>query len=80
MNSATTSLPLDLAATQASTGTASGQPSWLARAYRAVWRALQEAGQARARRELLEFAARCEAHQPELAKELRLAAGHDPLV
>jgi hypothetical protein len=29
---------------------------------------------------LLDFAERCEAHQPELAKELRVAAGHDALV
>ena len=30
-------------------------------------------------RHLLEFAERCEAQQPELAKELRFAAAHTPL-
>jgi hypothetical protein len=50
--------------------------SWPARAGAAVWRALEQSGQARARRHLLDFADRCEPSQPELAKELRVAAGH----
>jgi hypothetical protein len=53
--------------------------SWRARTSAAVWRALEESGQARARRHLLDFADRCEPSQPELAKELRIAAGHTPL-
>ena len=52
---------------------------WLARAGAAVWRALEESGRARARRHLIDFADHCEAQQPELAKELRIAAGHNPL-
>jgi hypothetical protein len=78
MTSATRSLPLQPGAT-ASAPSPSGLQRWLAAAAGAVWRAFQEMGRARARRELLEYAERCEAYQPELAKELRAAAGHDPL-
>jgi hypothetical protein len=49
--------------------------SWPARARAAIWSALEQSGQARARRHLLDFADRCESLQPELAKELRIAAG-----
>jgi len=49
---------------------------WLARAGAAVWRAVQASGQARAHFELLAFADRCEATQPGLAKEMRVAARH----
>jgi hypothetical protein len=48
--------------------------AWLARFGSSVWRALEATGQARARRELLDFADRCESNQPELAKELRSAS------
>ena len=41
-----------------------------------LWKWLEEVGRARARRELMELAARCETNQPELAKELRAACGH----
>ena len=75
MNSAFTSLPLPAGAL----ASASGQPGFFTRASRAVYRALEASGQARARRHLLDFAAQCEAQQPELAKELRAACGHDPL-
>jgi hypothetical protein len=51
------------------------QRPWLARARAAIWSALEQSGQARARRHLLDFADRCESLQPELAKELRIAAG-----
>lgn len=78
MNSVTASLPR-AASAQAPALAGGAAQHWLARAGGAVWRALQEMGRANARRELLEFAARCESHQPELAKELRAAAGHDPL-
>ena len=68
MNSATRSLPLAPAVPRL-------RP-WLARAGATVWRSLEIAGQARARRHLLDFADQCEALQPELAKELRAAARH----
>ena len=59
-------------------GAASAMRGWLVRAGRAVWRALEEVGRLRARRELLEIADRCAALQPTLAKELRAAAGQGP--
>ena len=71
MNTAVTSLPKQPAASRL-------RP-WLARAGATVWRALEQSGRARAQRHLLEFADRCEAQQPELAKELRSAARHNPL-
>ena len=49
-------------------------PSRLARLGSSIWRALEATGQARARRQLLDFADRCEWNQPELAKELRAAS------
>ena len=39
----------------------------------ALWRALEAVGRSRANREVLDFADRCEAQQPELARELRAA-------
>ena len=51
---------------------------WLARACASLWRSLEKSGRARAQRELLERAARYEASQPELAKELRAACGNAP--
>ena len=71
MNTAVTSLQLQAAG--------SGFRPWLARTGAAVWRAFEETGRARAERHLLEFADHCEALQPELAKELRMAARHDSL-
>jgi len=44
-----------------------------ARIRASVLGALEASAQARARRHLLDFADRCEANQPELAKELRAA-------
>jgi hypothetical protein len=38
--------------------------------------ALEASGKARARRELMDFAGRCESLQPELAHELRAACAH----
>ena len=49
-------------------------PSRLARWGAPIRRALEAARQARARRQLLDFADRCESNQPELAKELRAAS------
>ena len=51
----------------------------LARLGDSIWRALQESGRARARSELLNLAEACERNQPNLARELRAAAAHDPL-
>jgi hypothetical protein len=78
MNSATTSLPLQ-SGKRALAPAAASLNAWFGRAGRFVSTALQESGRARARRELLDFAERCQAHQPELAKELRFAAGQDTL-
>lgn len=44
-----------------------------------LWRAMQESGRARARAELLNLAEACQRSQPNLARELRSAAAHDPL-
>ncbi|HEY8706958.1 MAG TPA: hypothetical protein VIM34_03065 [Burkholderiaceae bacterium] len=52
---------------------------WLARAGTTVRSAFEASAQARARRHLHEFADRCEALQPDLAKELRAAALRDPV-
>jgi hypothetical protein len=49
-------------------------PSRLARLGASIRRALEATGRARARRQLLDFADRCESNQPELAKELRAAS------
>ena len=47
---------------------------WLSCAAGALRRALEASAQARAQHHLREFAQRCEALQPELAKELRQAS------
>jgi hypothetical protein len=44
-----------------------------ARAGSWIWRALEAEGRARASREIREFADRCEATQPDLARQLRAA-------
>lgn len=51
-------------------------PDWLARSGRAVWRALEEVGQARANAELQRLA-RLHAHRPEFAQMLRDAMRPD---
>jgi hypothetical protein len=71
MNTAVTSLPMQAAP--------SALRLWVARTGATVWRAFEDAGRARARRHLLDFADQCQALQPELAKELRTAARHTPL-
>ena len=71
MNTAVSSLPLE--------PVAPGLRVWLARTGTAIWRALEEVGRARASRHLLDFADQCQAMQPELAKELRMAAHHGPM-
>jgi len=48
--------------------------SLLMRMGAAIWAALERVGRSRARPELMAFAARCEALQPEFAKELRAFA------
>ncbi len=51
----------------------------LAKAGAAIWRALEAVGRARARHHLLALADRCEAEQPDTARDLRAAAGRGPL-
>ena len=51
---------------------------WLERAGNTIRQALEASAQDRAVRHLHEFADRCEALQPDLAKELRSAALRDP--
>lgn len=59
--------------------TSTARPAgWLARAGNTVRQALEASARARAVRHLHEFADRCEALQPDLAKELRSAALRDP--
>jgi hypothetical protein len=79
MNSALNSLPLRHVPT-ASSLAAAVNPGLALRAGRAIWRALERAGEARPRRHILDLAERCEAHQPELAKELRASVCHGPMV
>lgn len=52
----------------------------LARLGASIWRAKQESGRARARRELLKLAEACEHSQPNLARELHAAVARDPFV
>ena len=47
---------------------------WFAKVGQTLWRAFEASGRARARRDLLELAARYEALQPNFAQELRHAA------
>ena len=78
MNTAVTSLPLGAVVPGlASAGV--GLRTWFARVGAAIWRALEAVGRARAQPHLLEFADRCEAQQPELAKELRAACRQGPM-
>ena len=59
--------------------TSTARPAgWLARAGNTIRQALEASAQARAVRHLHEFADRCEALQPDLAKELRSAVLRDP--
>ena len=70
MNTSITPLPLPFDRPAAPMG----RRSRLASVGAWVWQALAAAGEARARGRLLDFADRCEASQPELAKELRTAS------
>ena len=78
MNTYVTPLP-HVRAGGAHTSVASAAGRRLARLGASVWRAMQESGRARARSELLTLADACERNQPNLARELRAAAAHDPL-
>ena len=73
MNTAVTSLPLKPAGDASATAGA-GLRHAFSRAGKSIWKALEAAGRARAYRHLMDFADRCEALQPELAKELRAAS------
>jgi hypothetical protein len=78
MNTAVTSLPLGAVAPGSASAEA-GLRVRFARVGAAIWRALEAVGRARAQPHLLEFAERCEAQQPELAKELRAACHQGPM-
>ncbi len=79
MNTATFSTPLNLPANSPALSLTARIGHGTARAGKAIWRGLQEAGQARARRHMLAFAAQSEATQPVLAAQLRAAARHNSL-
>ena len=78
MNTAVTSLPMT-PATPARESTGASLRRDFKQAGAALWRLLESVGHARAHRQLLEFADRCEAMQPELAKELRAACRQGPM-
>jgi len=46
---------------------------------RAIWRALEQAGQRRATRDLRAMAERVESHDPALARQLRIASHFDTM-
>jgi len=77
MNTAVTSLPPSPAG-DASAMAGAGWRAWLRGAGQGAWSALQAVGRARAHRHLMDLADRCEAQQPELAKELRAASRQGP--
>ena len=56
-----------------------GRPSLFKRFGGALWRALEATGRTRAHRELLDYADKCEALQPSLARELRAACRQGPV-
>jgi hypothetical protein len=69
MNTVVTPMP----SSNRDTGSLVRAGHWLNRAAGALRRALEASAQARAQAHVREFAQRCEALQPELAKELRQA-------
>lgn len=78
MNTAVTPLPIS-PSSGASASTGAGFLRQFKRAGATLWRALEATGRARAERHLLDFADRCEALQPDLAKELRAASRQGPM-
>jgi hypothetical protein len=76
MNTAVTSLPIEGTPPVSARVATAAPVRWLKQAGAALSKAFIASGRARAEWQLLEFAERCEATQPELAKELRLACGH----
>ena len=74
MNTTVTSLPLESAVQEVG-----ALSRWFRRVGMGFWRALEAAGQARAQRHILALADRCEALQPDLARELRAASRQGPL-
>ena len=78
MNTAVTSLPLAPAG-DASASAGAGLRHLLGRVGNGLWNALETLGRARSHVDLLEVADRCEALQPELAKELRAATRQGPM-
>lgn len=77
MNTAVTSLPLAPAG-DASASSGAGL-RWFVRAGNGLWNALVALGRARDQHQLLEIADRCQALQPELARELRAATRQGPM-
>src|SRR5258708_1169371 len=76
MSTFSTSFPASVGADRSVGATPSSSPgagTWFTRAGRAIWRALEDSGRARARRDLFDLAERYDAQQPEFAKELRAA-------
>lgn len=71
--------PLPSTGTAGTPGLAALARGGLAGVGRALWRAMQESGRARARAELLSLADAHERTQPNFARELRCAAGYDPI-
>jgi len=78
MNTAVTSLLLTPAGDASHTVGARLRHGF-SRAGKGLWKALETVGRARAQRHLMDFADQCELVQPELAKELRAAAGQGPM-
>ena len=69
--------PAPAAKASARTGAPAGRA--VAKAGAAIWRALEAVGRARAQAHLLALADRCEAQQPDMARDLRAAARRGPL-
>jgi hypothetical protein len=78
MNTAVTSLPLAPAG-DASASAGAGLRHFFGRVGKGLWKTLEAIGQARAQRQLIDLADRCEALQPALAKELRAATRQGPM-
>lgn len=74
MNTTVTSLRLESAVQEVG-----ALSRWFRRVGTGFWRALEVAGQARAQCHILALADRCEALQPDLARELRAASRQGPL-
>ena len=68
-----------IGARPAPTAGAAPGAGWAARSGAALWRGLEAVGRARAHSHLMAFADRCEANDPALAREMRVAARQGPM-